>query len=90
MRARYRNGLEKQQLMKQGEVYKITIPMSHTGLEFPTGHRIRLSITSSEYPRYGRNNNTGNPVDTDTELRIATNKIHHGAKYPSKLLLPTI
>ena len=88
MRARYRNGLEKQELMEPEIVYKITIPMSHTGIEFKPGHRIRLSVTSSMYPRYGRNNNTGNPVNTDTETRIATNKVYHGAKHPSRLLLP--
>lgn len=89
MRAGYRNGLDEQELMEQDTVYKITIPMSQTGIEFKPGHKIRLSITSSMFPRYGRNNNTGNPVDTDTETRIATNKIHHGAKYQSRLLIPT-
>ena len=90
MRARYRNGLEKQELMKPGEVYKVAIPMSTTGNLFKTGHSIRLSITSSEFPRYGRNNNTGNPIDSDTELRVAENTVYHGAKYPSKLLLPLV
>ena len=90
MRARYRNGLEKQELLEPGEVYKISIPMDATGLQFKTGHRIRLAITSSEFPRYARNNNTGNPVDTDTELKIATNTVYHGAKFPSRLLLPLV
>lgn len=88
MRARYRNGLDKQDLMESGMVYKMVIPMSEMGIMFKQSHRIRLSVTSSMFPRYGRNNNTGNPVDSDTELRIATNKIHHGAKYQSRLLLP--
>jgi putative CocE/NonD family hydrolase len=90
MRARYRNGLEKQELMEQGEIYKIIIPMSSTGLIFLKDHRIRLSITSSEFPRYGRNNNTGNLVDTDIEFKIAENVVYHGTKYQSRLLLPTI
>jgi putative CocE/NonD family hydrolase len=89
MRARYRDGLEKQALMKQGEVYKVTVRMDATGLCFDAGHRIRLCVTSSDFPRYARNNNTGNRVDLDTELRVATNNIHHGASYPSRLLLPT-
>jgi hypothetical protein len=89
MRARYRGGLEKQALMEQGEVYKVTVPMDAMGLCFDAGHRIRMCVTSSDFPRYARNNNTGNPVDSDTELRVATNNIHHGAAYPSRLLLPT-
>ena len=88
-RARYREGLDKQVLIKQGEVYKVEILMDSTGVQFGEGHRIRLSVTSSEFPRYGRNNNTGNPVDTDTEIRVAENNVHHGATYPSRLLLPT-
>jgi putative CocE/NonD family hydrolase len=90
MRARYRNGLEKQELMKSGEVYKVVIPMSTTGNRFKKGHKMRLSITSSEFPRYGRNNNTGNRVDTDTEIRIAENTVYLGGKYPSRLLLPIV
>ena len=89
IRARYRNGLEKQELMKKGEIYKVTIPMDSTGLQLKTGHRIRLCVTCSEFPRYARNNNTGNPVDSDTEFKIAENTIHHGITYPSRLLLPT-
>jgi uncharacterized protein len=88
MRARYRKGLEKQVFMEPGEIYKITIPMDSTGVEFKIGHRIRLSITSSEFPRYARNNNTGNPVDTDTHISVAENFVYHGEEYPSKLLLP--
>ena len=88
MRARYREGLEEQVLMEKGEIYKITIPMDSTGITFKQGHRIRLSVTSSEFPRYARNNNTGNPVESDTEMKIATNILHHGKTYPSKIILP--
>jgi len=88
IRARYRNGLEKQELLEPGKIYKITVPMSHTGIEFSPGHRIRLSVTSSKFPRYGRNSNTGNPVDSDTEIRIAENRVHHGVNHKSALLLP--
>jgi putative CocE/NonD family hydrolase len=90
MRARYRNGLENQELMKEGEIYKITVPMDSTGVTFKHGHKIRLSITSSEFPRYARNNNTGNPVNIDSEIKIALNSIHHGKTYPSRILLPVI
>jgi hypothetical protein len=90
IRARYRNGLEKQELMEKGKIYKITIPMNSTSVAFKKGHRIRLSITSSEFPRYARNSNTGNPVNTDSDMKIASNSIHHGKTYPSKILLPVI
>jgi len=90
MRARYRNGLEKQELMEEGEIYKITIPMDSTGVIFKPGHMIRLSITSSEFPRYARNNNTGNPVHIDSEIKTASNRIHHGKSHHSRILLPVI
>ena len=89
MRARYRNSLEKPEFMEENKVYKVIVPMDATCLEFLEGHRIRLSVTSSEFPRYGRNNNTGNSIDSDIEIRVATNSVHHGTAYPSKLLLPT-
>ena len=88
LRARYREGLEKQVLMEPGEVYNLTIPMDSTGLTFHEGHRIRISVTSSDFPRYARNNNTGNPVGPDTEIRVAQNRVHHGVMYPSRILLP--
>ena len=62
MRARYREGLNRQILMEKDEIYKIKIVMTSTGLTFLPGHRIMLAVTSSEFPRYARNNNTGNPV----------------------------
>jgi hypothetical protein len=88
LRARYREGLEKQVFMESGTIYRLSIQMDSTGIKFKQGHRIRIAVTSSEFPRYARNNNTGNQVDSDTELRIAENNIHHGLIHPSKLLLP--
>ncbi|MHA2394608.1 MAG: CocE/NonD family hydrolase [Promethearchaeota archaeon] len=88
MRARYRGGLNRQILMEKDEIYKIKIIMDSTGLTFLPGHRIMLTVTSSEFPRYARNNNTGNPVGSDIEVRIAHNKIHYGEGNASHILLP--
>ncbi len=88
LRARYRDGLDRQVLMKEGDVYKLSIPMDSTGVVLSPGHRLRLTVTSSEFPRYARNNNTGKPFYTDEEVRNASNSVYHGKKYLSRVILP--
>ena len=88
IRARYRDSLETPELMKPGEIYKIVIKMDSIGVQFQPKHKIRLCITSSEFPRYARNQNTGNQIDSDVTIRIAKNTVYHGASYSSRLLLP--
>ena len=90
LRMRYRNGFEKQELMKPGEVYKIKIGQLYTANLFKKGHRIRLQITSSKAPHYDPNPNTGTEIATEKNLVPATNTIYHSNKYPSKLILPVI
>ncbi|MCW4050955.1 MAG: CocE/NonD family hydrolase [Candidatus Bathyarchaeota archaeon] len=90
LRARYRNGLEKQELMNPETVYKFTLEMNSTCVKYLEGHSIRIAVTSSEFPRYARNNNTGKPIASDTEMRIAHNKVHHMAAYPSVVKLPLL
>ena len=72
-RARFRNGIDVPEMMSPGETYEFTIDMWDTSNVFMAGHQIRIEISSSNFPRYNRNLNTGNPIDTDTELRVA----HH-------------
>ncbi len=90
LRMRYRNGLDHQELMKPGEVYKIRIGHVYTANLFKKGHRIRVSITSSKAPHYDPNPNTGTEIATEKNLVPATNRIFHNKKYPSRLLLPVI
>lgn len=90
LRLRYRNSLRKPELAKPGQVYEITIPAGVTSNVFKSGHRIRLEVASSNFPRFDRNPNTGRANADETELRVARQTIHYGAKYPSHLVLPVI
>ncbi|HYI43528.1 MAG TPA: CocE/NonD family hydrolase [Sphingomicrobium sp.] len=86
-RARYRDGYDKPTLMQPGKVYKITIPPMFTANTFRKGHRVRVQVTSSNFPRYDRNLNTGGPNYNETASRVAVNTVHHSAQYPSRIRL---
>jgi hypothetical protein len=90
LRMRYRNGFEKQELMKPGEIYKIRIGQVYTSNLFRKGHRIRVYLTSSKAPHYDVNPNTGTEVATESVLRPATNTVHHNNRNPSRLILPVV
>ena len=87
-RVRYREGYDKEVFMEKDKVYKLVMsPMSTSNL-FKKGHRIRIEISSSNFPRFARNLNTGGNNYDETEAVIATNKIHHSKTYPSRVMLP--
>jgi len=90
VRARFRNGTDNPEMMTPGEIYEFDIDMWDTSNLFKKGHRIRVEISSSNFPRYNRNLNTGNPIASDTEIRIANQTLYHDADHPSHLLLPVI
>ncbi len=90
IRARYREGLSDPRLLDPGRVYEYEIDVGVTGNVFRKGHCIRIEISSSNFPRFDRNPNTGHAFGLDTELRAARQTIHHCAKYPSHVLLPVI
>jgi hypothetical protein len=90
VRARYRNSLEKPALMKPGEVYSFTIEMYPTSLLYQRGHRIRLDVSSSNFPRFDVNPNTGEPLNNNRRWATAENTIYHDAEHPSHILLPVI
>ncbi len=90
LRLRYRNSLEQPVLARQGEVYQISIDAGVTSNVFRAGHRIRVEISSSNFPRFDRNPNTGRLIADETELRVANQRIYHGKQYPSYVLLPII
>ncbi len=89
-RARYREGYEKEVFMKKGEVYKIDLTPMATSNYFKKGHRIRIEISSSNFPRFARNLNTGGNNYDEKEGIVAHNTIYHAAKYPSQIKLPII
>jgi hypothetical protein len=90
VRARYRNGVEKPKLIKPGEVVKYTIRLGPTSNGFLPRHRIRLDVTSSDFPNYDRNHNTAADQNADAELAIAWQTIHHGRGTSSRLILPWV
>ena len=90
VRARFRNGTDKPEMMIPGEIYEFEIDMWNTSNMFKEGHRIRIEISSSNFPRYNRNLNTGNPIATDIEIKIANQKLYHDSQHPSHVTLPII
>jgi len=90
LRARYREGLNRRVWMQEGTVYKLTVDMEATSNYFSPGHKIRLEISSSSFPRFDRNLNTGGNNFDETSWQPARNRIHHSPAYPSHLLLPVI
>jgi uncharacterized protein len=88
LRARYRKSLAKAELMKPGSVNEYKIDAGVTSNVFLKGHRIRIEISSSNFPRFDRNPNTGRPIADETELLPATQTIHHDHKHESYVLLP--
>jgi predicted acyl esterase len=90
VRARFRNGFDREAFMKKGEVYKFSIDLWSTSIIFNKGHRIAIHVTSSNDPRFDPNPNTGKPLRADAETRIARNTIHHDRAHPSRVLLPIV
>lgn len=88
IRARYRNGYEREELLTPNKPEKYKIDLSDMGHTFLTGHRIRIEISSSYFPGISPNQNTGNPVATDTEWKIAHQTIFHDKERPSHVLIP--
>ncbi len=89
-RARYRNGYDKEEFMKKRKVYKIEMTPMSTSNYFEKGHRIRIEISSSNFPRFTRNLNTGGNNFDESEGVVAINQIHHNAEYPSQIRLPIV
>lgn len=88
VRARFRNSLAQEELLEPGKVYCYQIDMTATAQTFLPGHRIRIHVTSSDFPRYDRNLNTGGPFGVETTGQVANNTIFHDPERPSHVLLP--
>jgi hypothetical protein len=90
VRGRYRNSQQTPDPMKPGETYKFTIDLWSTSNVFRRGHRLRLEISSSNFPRFDRNTNTGEDMAHATRLVSAVNTILHDKEHPSALILPIV
>lgn len=90
VRARYREGLDKPSLIRPGEVVQYTIRMNPTSNAFLPGHRLRLDVTSSDFPNYDRNHNTAANQNADASLKSANQTIYHGGNQATRLILPWI
>ncbi len=90
VRARYRNRLSKAEFLEAGRPYEFTIEMYPTSLVFGRGHKIRLDISSSNFPRFDVNPNTGEPLNENRRWRIAENTVFADAQHASHIVLPVI
>lgn len=87
-RMRFRNSDAKEEFMRPGEVYPITIGLTNTAITFLKGHRARIVVSSSNYPKYALNLNDGGPMYKPGNGLVAANRVHYGARHPSALILP--
>jgi putative CocE/NonD family hydrolase len=90
VRARFRNGMDHPSLIEPGKIYHYSIDCWNTAQVFKAGHRIGLEISSSAFPKYDRNLNTGAPLGMTTEMAVAEQRIYHDEEHPSALILPVI
>ena len=89
-RARYREGYDKQVFMEEGKVYELRVSPMSTSNYFAAGHRIRIEVSSSNFPRFARNLNTGGKNYDETQGVVADNTVHHSTRYPSQIRLPVV
>lgn len=90
LRLRYRDGLDKAELAQPGKVYSLVIDAGVTSNVFLKGHAIRVEISSSNFPRFDRNPNTGRAFADETSLKKAQQVVYHSREYASRILLPVI
>ncbi len=88
VRARFRESLKQENLMEPGKVYPVTIRLYPTSNVFKKGHRIRVDLSSSNFPRFDVNPNTGEPLNANRLKQKAINTIHHHPAHPSHITLP--
>ncbi|WP_406700448.1 CocE/NonD family hydrolase [Singulisphaera sp. Ch08] len=90
IRARYRESLDQPKLMVPGEVYPLTITLYPTSNIFKKGHRIRVDVASSNFPRFDVNPNTGELLGSHRRMVVADNTIFHDSQHPSQVVFPVI
>jgi uncharacterized protein len=90
LRARYRNGFDREELLTPGQAVELTLDLGATGNVFLPGHRIRLEVSSSNFPRFDRNPNTGGVFGKDAQPVVAQQSVFHDRSRPSRLVLPVV
>jgi putative CocE/NonD family hydrolase len=90
VRARFREGMARPALIEPGRIYAYDIDCWNTSQVFRKGHRIRLEIASSAFPKFARNPNTGDPLGKTTRMQAAAQKIYHDREHPSHVVLPIV
>lgn len=90
LRARYREGFDKEVMMENSKVYKLTLSPMATSNFFAPGHRVRIEVSSSNFPRFDRNLNTGGNNYDESKGVVAHNQVFHTAQYPSQIRLPIV
>lgn len=90
VRARFRESLKKEVFMEPGKIYPFTLKIYPTSNVFKKGHRIRVDISSSNFPRFDVNPNSGEPLADNRRVVIATNTLVHDRAHPSHIVLPVI
>jgi putative CocE/NonD family hydrolase len=90
LRARFREDLKREVLMQPGTIYPVTIKLYPTSNIFKRGHRIRVDVSSSNFPRFDVNPNTGEPLNDNRRRIVATNTVYHDAAHPSHIVLPLV
>ena len=92
LRARYRESLSEPKLLEAGRVYELHLDLWATANVFRAGHRLRLEVSSSNFPRFNRNSNTGGVIAEEgaSDLRTAVNRVYHDRTHPSHVVLPIV
>jgi putative CocE/NonD family hydrolase len=88
LRGRFRESLERESLLEPDHVYEFVVPTTAVGHVVRPGHALRLTVTSSDFPTWDRNLNTGDPIGTGTAMRVATNRVLHEPASSSYVVLP--
>lgn len=90
IRARFRNSITESEFLEENKVYEYEIDLWQIGIKFDKGWKIRVEISSADFPQYSRNLNTGKNNEVESDFEIATQRIYHSKKYPSHIILPII
>jgi predicted acyl esterase len=90
MRVRYRAGMDRPQRMEPGQIYPVEFALYPTSNLFAAGHRIQVLVSSSSFPRFDPNPNTGEPIGRHTRTQVAQNTLHLSAENPSHIRLPLV
>jgi putative CocE/NonD family hydrolase len=89
-RARYRDSFARPEMLKPGTIYSIPVDLHATSWYLPPGHRLRVEVSSSNFPRFDRNLNTGGKNYDETTWKVAKNSVHHTSAHVSRLILPVV